>query len=109
MAVLMPGQAAVYAKKPPWAKIPGMTWKRYHYPGSKYQLMQQQRLAQAVSGLFGQGKTRVEINAAVASNCSGKIPGSPSAASRRAARHAMAQAGITARAAKIASMGATAV
>ena len=97
MTVLIPGEKAVMAKSPPWSKKGGIVWKRYHFPGSRRQVAQQQKLAKAAYGLFGSNLSRTDFIAKITSLAAGGIPGTPSLEARRSSAHAASGARIQAR------------
>lgn len=97
MTVLIPGERAVMAKAPPWSKKGGIVWKRYHFPGSRRQVVQQQKLAKAAYGLYGQNLSRTDFIAKITSLASGGISGTPTLDQRRSSAHEASGARINAR------------
>jgi len=97
MTVLIPGEKAVMAKAPPWSKKGGIVWKRYHPPFSRRQRAQQQKLAKAAYGLYGQNLSRTEFVTKITPLIAGAIPGTPSPSQIRAAAHEASGVRIAAR------------
>lgn len=91
----------IIAFVPPWTKgkkkARGYVFKRYHYPGSKYQKMQQLALARAAYALYDDNLSREEFLAEISPRMRtgrGKGPKSTYDKIRRI-RHAKAAGTIT--------------